>query len=219
LHEKAVLKALKKYGAIVADNGNFFSISVAPDDRFPEDAFDHLSSIGVGEFEVIQSTGPTEGPRSPGAPTAHAGPDLSVAPNQPLQLEGFVTSTLPTAIEWKLYAGDTTVQLDDAAKTNAVVAFSAPGSYTLMLSADDGVHAVAYDAVIVQVTDVIQLRAIQSGTNIQLNWSGGNAPFELESTPGYPVSSWNHVQTTAAREVSLPAANDQQFFRVRGGTP
>jgi hypothetical protein len=218
-HEKAVLKALKKYGAIVADNGNFFSISVAPDDRFPEDAFDHLSSIGVGEFEVIQSTGPTEGPRSPGAPTAHAGPDLSVAPNQPLQLEGFVTSTLPTAIEWKLYAGDTTVQLDDAAKTNAVVAFSAPGSYTLMLSADDGVHAVAYDAVIVQVTDVIQLRAIQSGTNIQLNWSGGNAPFELESTPGYPVSSWNHVQTTAAREVSLPAANDQQFFRVRGGTP
>ncbi len=28
--EKAVLLALKKYGAIVADNGNFFSISVAP---------------------------------------------------------------------------------------------------------------------------------------------------------------------------------------------
>ena len=34
IEEKAVLLALKKYGAIVADNGGFFSISVCPDDRF-----------------------------------------------------------------------------------------------------------------------------------------------------------------------------------------
>src|SRR2546425_1458222 len=32
--EKAVLTALKKYGALVADNGNFVSISVTPDDRW-----------------------------------------------------------------------------------------------------------------------------------------------------------------------------------------
>jgi hypothetical protein len=218
-HEKAVLKALKKYGAIVADNGNFLSISVAPDDRFPEDAFAHLSSIGVGEFEVVQSTGPTEGPRSPGAPAAHAGPDLTVAPNQPLQLQGFVASTLPTTIEWRSYAGNTAVQFEDATKTNTVVTFSAPGSHTLMLSADDGLHAIGYDAVIVQVTDVLQLRAIRAGTNIQLNWSGGNAPFNIESTPGYPISSWNPVQTTDAREAFFPVANDQQLFRVRAATP
>jgi hypothetical protein len=80
----------------------------------------------------------------------------------------------------------------------------------LMLSADDGVHAVAYDAVIVQVTDAIQLRAIRAGTNIQLNWSGGSAPFDIESTPGYPVSSWNHLLTTDAREALIPVANDRQ---------
>src|SRR5205085_10663858 len=34
IEEKAVLRGLKKYGALVADNGNFFSISVCPDDRF-----------------------------------------------------------------------------------------------------------------------------------------------------------------------------------------
>src|SRR6476659_9239092 len=34
IEEKAVLRALKKYGALVADNGNFFSVSVCPDDRF-----------------------------------------------------------------------------------------------------------------------------------------------------------------------------------------
>jgi hypothetical protein len=56
--EKAVLVALKKYGAIVADNGGFFSISVCPDDRFSENAFDHLSKVGVENFEVIQTTGP-----------------------------------------------------------------------------------------------------------------------------------------------------------------
>jgi hypothetical protein len=32
IEEKAVLLALKKYGAIVADNGNFFSVSICPDD-------------------------------------------------------------------------------------------------------------------------------------------------------------------------------------------
>ena len=64
--EKAILLALKKYGAIVADNGNFFSISVTPDDRWPANAFSHLSTVGITNFEVIQTTGPTEGPRSAG---------------------------------------------------------------------------------------------------------------------------------------------------------
>jgi hypothetical protein len=63
--EKAVLLGLKKYGAIVADNGNFFSISVTPDDRYPANAFSHFSSISITNFEVIQTTGPLDGPRAP----------------------------------------------------------------------------------------------------------------------------------------------------------
>src|SRR5947208_2672757 len=63
VQEKAVLRAFKKYGALVADNGNFFSVSVTPDDRWPGGAFDHLSTISLTNFEVIQTTGPTEGPR------------------------------------------------------------------------------------------------------------------------------------------------------------
>src|SRR5204863_6913684 len=74
IEEKAVLLALKKYGVIVADNGNFFSISVCPDDRFAGNAFDHLSTITIDNFEVIITTGPNEGPRSPGAPIVVAGP-------------------------------------------------------------------------------------------------------------------------------------------------
>ena len=45
-------------GAIVADNGGFFSISITPDDRYPEGCFDHLSAVGIENFEVIQTTGP-----------------------------------------------------------------------------------------------------------------------------------------------------------------
>src|SRR4029453_14101131 len=44
-NEKTIPRGLKKYGAIVADNGNFFSISVTPDNRWPANAFSHLSSI------------------------------------------------------------------------------------------------------------------------------------------------------------------------------
>ncbi len=62
--EKAVLRGLKKYGALVADNGNVFSISVTPDDRWPAKCFDHLRSISVTNFEVVQTTGPSEWPRS-----------------------------------------------------------------------------------------------------------------------------------------------------------
>jgi hypothetical protein len=61
--EQAVLLALKKYGAIVADNGGFFSVSITPDDRYPKGCFEHLNGIGIDQFEVIQTTGPNEGPR------------------------------------------------------------------------------------------------------------------------------------------------------------
>src|SRR5438309_11389475 len=37
--------------------------------------FDHLATVSIDNFEVIQTTGPAEGPRSPGAPTVNAGAD------------------------------------------------------------------------------------------------------------------------------------------------
>ena len=42
----------------------FFSISVTPDDRWPAGCFDHFNTISITNFEVIQTTGPNEGPRS-----------------------------------------------------------------------------------------------------------------------------------------------------------
>ena len=149
--EKAVLRALKKYGAIVADNGGFFSISVCPDDRFSSTAFNNLSTIDVSNFEVIQTTGPNEGPRSPGAPTVDAGADQNVG-SLNTTLAGTVSDPSGNAaIQWQLYSGPAAVNFANRSAANTMVTFGQSGSYTFLLSANDAVHAVAYDAVVVNV--------------------------------------------------------------------
>jgi hypothetical protein len=216
--EKAVLAALKKYGALVADNGNFFSISVTPDDRWPAGCFGHFTSIGITNFEVIQTTGPNEGPRSGGAPSANAGPDTTASLGAPLQLQGFVSFTNPaTVIQWKLYSGPTNLTFANAALTNTTVTFNAPGTFTLMLKADDGLHATAYDAVLVTAAPPpITLAITRAGTNISLNWAGGTAPFVVERTDALPPGIWNGVVTTGLQSVTIPITNASRFFRVRG---
>src|SRR5947209_16805673 len=150
--EKAVCYALKKYGAIVADNsGGFFSISVCPDDRFGSNAFGNLSSIDVSNFEVIQTTGPGEGPRSPGAPSVIAGADQNISSSSTTLTGSITVPSGSAAILWKLYSGPAAVNIATANTAVTNVGFTQAGTYTFELSADDGVHAVAYDAVIVNV--------------------------------------------------------------------
>jgi hypothetical protein len=149
--EKAVCSALKKYGALVADNsGGFFSISVCPDDRFSSTAFNNLSTIDVSNFEVIQTTGPNEGPRSPGAPTVNAGADQNVSALSTTLNGTVVDPSGKAAVLWKLYSGTAPVNLANPNAATTMVTFTQNGTYTFELSADDGVHAVAYDAVNVQ---------------------------------------------------------------------
>ncbi|HEX4640475.1 MAG TPA: hypothetical protein VH252_03765 [Chthoniobacterales bacterium] len=153
IEERAVLFALKKYGAIVADNGNFFSVSVCPDDRFSSNAFSHLASIDINNFEVVQTTGPSEGPRSAGAPSVAAGPDQFLEYPTNISLSGSVNDPSGHAsINWKVYSGPAGVSFSNATQAATSVTINAPGTYTLMLSADDGVHGVAYDAIVVRVT-------------------------------------------------------------------
>jgi hypothetical protein len=216
-HEKAVLLALKKYGALVADNGNFFSISVTPDDRWPANAFSHFTSIGITNFEVIQTTGANEGPRSPDAPVAFAGPDQTVTPGVAVNLNGFVSfSGTPPAILWRLYSGPTNLTFANAAQTNTTATFNVPGVYALMLSASNGVHAVAYDAVVLTATPGVTLTMARAGTNLNLTWIGGAPPFVVERADILPANSWSGVATTSLQTASVPLMGTNGFFRVRG---
>ncbi len=215
--EKAVLLGLKKYGAMVADNGSFFSISVTPDDRWPAGCFNHLTSISATNFDAIQTTGTNGGPRSPGAPAAYAGPDQTVMFGQPTALPGFVSySNTPPVIQWKLYSGPGMVTFGNASQTNTTATFSAPGVYTLELSADDGVHAVAYDAAVITVSNVIHVSVACTGANVNLSWTGGMSPFVVERAGASPTGPWSGVVTTSLQNASLPMTNPAGYFRVRG---
>ena len=216
LEEKALLLGLKKYGGLVADNGNFFSISITPDDRWPSDAFNDITSIGITNFEVVQSTGPDEGPRSPGAPVASAGPNQTVSIYQTAPLQGWVAfSNSPPVILWSLYSGPGAVTFGNAAQTNTTANFGAPGVYTLELSAADGVHAVAYDAVTITVASGVNLAFSEAGTNIVLSWPGGLPPFVVQQSATLAPGSWSGVITTSEQNVSLPITNTTEFFRVQ----
>lgn len=188
--ERCIAVALKKYGAFVADNGSFFSISICPDDRWPAGCFDHFSTaassdaLDISNFEVVQTTGPAEGPRSPGAPTANAGADQSVSLAAGASLAGSATGSGVTTL-WSVYPGAPgTVTFGNAASLNTTASFSAAGTYTLLLKVSNGVHTPAYDATVVTVgggsnpaptlTNLSPDHAAQNGAAFTLTLTGTN---------------------------------------------
>ena len=51
---QVILKAMKKYGLILADNGSSMYISGAPDDRWNNDDLHNLGNVHASDFEVVQ---------------------------------------------------------------------------------------------------------------------------------------------------------------------
>jgi hypothetical protein len=218
---QAVALALKKYGGIVADNGGFLSFSVCPDDRFAAGAFDNLSTIAVSNFEVVQSTGATEGPRSTGAPAATAGVDQAINFGATATLAGHITSTGSPTVLWKMASGPGTVTFGNTAQAATTATFSLPGTYILMLNADDGVHAVARDAVTINV--VLPSTGFRSGNNfvVQFPTISGRT-YRVEESADTSTSSWtttvdNIAGSGAVQQISVAGAlaNQHRFYRVR----
>ncbi|MBP1936850.1 hypothetical protein [Paenibacillus sediminis] len=52
---QAILRALKKYGMIVADNGSNLYISGAPNPKWDDDDLHNLSNIKGSDFEVVDT--------------------------------------------------------------------------------------------------------------------------------------------------------------------
>jgi hypothetical protein len=73
---QVILRALKKYGMIVADNGGPWYISGAPDARWNDEALHAISSVQGSDFEVLDfGAGPTGPPAilQPSAPKVSLG--------------------------------------------------------------------------------------------------------------------------------------------------
>jgi hypothetical protein len=62
-HAQAILKGLKTYGMFMADNGRDWLMSIAPDRRLDLKGLETLARVKGRDFEVVQTTGPSEGPR------------------------------------------------------------------------------------------------------------------------------------------------------------
>lgn len=103
---QTVLKALKKYGAIVADNGGNWYLSGAPDARYPDEEIDALKKVKGSDFEAVQSVDaagkpiypPGIGilPRKRAARSAYAGPGFSLLGRMlPEAREGKVSALAP----------------------------------------------------------------------------------------------------------------------------
>lgn len=58
---QVILRAMKKYGMIVADNGSNWYVSGAPDSRWSDDQLNSLKSIQGSNFEVVQMGSITSG--------------------------------------------------------------------------------------------------------------------------------------------------------------
>ena len=150
---KAVANALKTYGALVADNGGFFSVSACPDQRFPANCFANVQTIDINQFEVITTTGVNEGPRAANEPTTDAGVDQNVQLAVGAVVSGSATGSGLTT-NWSLYDPSNapgTVTIAAPNSMNTSVTFSAAGAYTMLLSVSDGIHSTAYDAVVITV--------------------------------------------------------------------
>ena len=123
--------------------------------------------------------------------------------------------TAPT-IQWNMYSGPGSVTFDDSTQTNATATFSVPGSYILMLSANDGIHAVAYDALNVNVTAnaAFQTTISRTENTIDLTWNGSASEFVLEQTLAFPAQ-WTPILTTAVHTAAIPMPNQAAFYRIR----
>lgn len=216
--EKAVCAALKKYGAIVADNGGFFSVSVCPDNRFPEGCFNNLSSIGIGNFEVVQTTGPNEGPRSPGGPVANAGADFVAGLGAETPLNGSFSGT--GTAQWKVLSGPGTVMFSNASAANTTATFSKSGRYLLALGVSNGVHAVSYDVVAVEVMLAVSLARDGSDLLVRFPSAAGQS-YRIEYCESLN-SAWATLADNLAgnggtyqyRDVAVLNLS-RRFYRVR----
>lgn len=89
---QVVLRALKRYGMILADNGSNWFVTGAPDPRWNDTEINTLKGIKGSDFEVIQLG-------YPGAPTA-------TAPAAPTNLQA-AAGTLLARLSWNASSGAT----------------------------------------------------------------------------------------------------------------
>ena len=76
---QVILRAMKRYGIILADNGSAWYVSGAPDERWDNDVLHELDSVHGSDFEAVDCSGlmvdPDSGQAAPPAPLRLTSPN------------------------------------------------------------------------------------------------------------------------------------------------
>ena len=138
---QVILRAMKKYGIIVADNGSAWYISGAPDERWNNDDLQSFGALLGGNFEAIDATGLMIDPDS-GAARQTTAVTVAVSPSTATVRVGYaksfvatVTGTSNTGVTWSvngINGGNTTVgTIDTAGQYIPPTAVPSPDTVTL----------------------------------------------------------------------------------------
>ena len=74
----------------------------------------------------------------------------------------------------------------------------------------------AYDAVVITVTNGITVSIALTGTNVNVSWTGGSPPYVVQWAGALPANPWSDIVTTSANSTNVPLTNLTGFFRVIG---
>jgi len=88
-----------------------------------------------------------------------------------------------------------------------------------MLSADDGIHTPAYDAVIITVQGRDPHDDPTRKHEYPLSMDRRHGPFEIQGTPFLPATQWFSFGTFTTNTAIIPGISNTTFFRVRGQYP
>ena len=106
---QVILKAMKKYGVILADNGSAWYISGKPDERWNNDNLRRLHEVVGSDFEAVDATGLMVAPDSGEARQSTTAVRVEISPNTPQiyvgrnqQFTAAVTGTSNAAVKWSV---------------------------------------------------------------------------------------------------------------------
>ena len=98
-------------------------------------------------------------------------------------LHGIVNAPAGSAtVQWKLYSGPNEVVFGSTDSADTSVSFTQPGAYVFELSASDGLHAVAYDAVAISVMPPVRMANISTRAAVSVAENVSIGGFIVQGT-------------------------------------
>lgn len=144
-------------------------------------------------------------------PAVNAGPDQTVALPNNVSLDGTVSDDgfpLPPAVTttWSQVSGPGAVTFGNASAVDTTAAFTAPGVYTLRLTANDGAHSNS-DDLLVTVTDLIFADGFESG-NLTAWSSSVTGGGDLNVSPAAALVSAQGLQALINDNFAIYVVDD-----------